>query len=95
MDWKEIKIKILSELNSPERNLSNPCIRTNALESIEGLLKEVIIANPSLLLRIEKISLLGSMEKLKKLNGAEKSIVNNIYDILEGNEMPIKKRNGK
>jgi hypothetical protein len=95
MNWEEIKSKVIEELNNPDRNLSNPDIRANALKSIEGLLKEVIIANPDLLQKIEKSSLLDSMEKLKKLNSAEKSVVNHIYAVLEGKEIPIKKRKEK
>ncbi len=91
MKWEEIKNEILSELNSPERNLANPMIRTKALEKIEDLLKEVILANPQLLNKIGKETFLKGLLKLKKLNSAEKSIVNHIFDVLEGSPILILK----
>lgn len=92
MKWNEIKSEIIKELNSAERNLSNPMIRTNALESVEELLKNVILAHPQLLLQLNKNSLLEGLSKLKKLNSAEKSVVNHIYALLSNEEIPIKRR---
>lgn len=92
MDWITIKQSILNELNSQERNLANPQIRTNALTSIESILGPLIVANPKLLSKIGKADLLESLSKLKKLNSAEKSIVNHIYQVLNSEPIPIKKR---
>ena len=64
MNWKNIKSTILADLNSSERNLTNPEIRTNALESIEGLLKELILSNPQLLLKLEKDVVVKELAKM-------------------------------
>ncbi len=91
MDWDKIKREVLKELNSPERNLANPTIRTYALESIEELLKNVILVHPELLLQIDKKNLVEGLSKLKKLNGAEKSVLNHVYNVLEKKPIPMKK----
>jgi hypothetical protein len=93
MNWLEVKNKILDELNNEERNLSDSSIRTNALISLEKLLKEIIIENPELLLKIGKENLLNSLTKIKKLNGAEKSIVNHVFNVLNEEPIPLKKKN--
>jgi hypothetical protein len=92
MNWNKIKSEVLKELNSSERNLANPIIRTNAMESLEVLLKDVILGHPQLLLQLDKESLLEGLAKLKKLNSAEKSIVNHVYNVLERKPIPMKKK---
>ena len=71
-------------LNLPERNLANPNIRINALEGLENTMKshfKEIVANPSLLKKIDKKVFKEELAKYKsnrKLNGAE-SVINEIY----------------
>jgi hypothetical protein len=92
MDWTTIKNKIIEELNSKERDLARPSIRMGALNRIEERLDNEIIANPKILNTIGKKTLVDSLSKIKKLNGAEKSVVNHIYDVLNGRQIPMRKR---
>ncbi len=84
MTWFEIKVSIKNDLMS--RELKDPRIRLNALESIEKILKNYFpeyLKNPD-----EKFKIIGK-DKLKKeiarfksnqkLNSAESSIINEIY----------------
>ena len=93
MNWADIKYNIITELNSKKRDLADPRIRTNSLVGIESKIGILIQSNPELLLKIGKEDLLKSLNKLKKLNSAEKSIINHIYDVLEGKQIPIRKKN--
>jgi hypothetical protein len=83
MTWNEIKISIINDLNT--RGLSNPSIRINALERLEGIMKShfiEILANPTLLKKIDKNAFKANLAKYKTngtLNGAESSVVNEIY----------------
>lgn len=84
MNWLKIKTSIKNDLLS--RNLSNPNIRLNALERIEGILKDNLpeyIKKPEKTFRnIDKKELKKKIEKYKtnqKLNDAESSIINEIY----------------
>jgi hypothetical protein len=86
MSWKEIILSIQKQLLS--RNLSNPKIRLNALESIENLIDKKYIENPNLLLEIGKEKLKADLSKKKNLNSAEKSIVNHLYDVINGKPIP-------
>jgi len=85
MSWNEIKRSIISDLKSPERDLAKPSIRINALERLEGIMKshlKEILNDPSLLNKIDKNAFKASLAKHKanrKLNGAESSVVNEIY----------------
>lgn len=83
MNWTEIKQAIRKHLQSI--GLANPNIRLNALNSIEKLLDKEYIQNPNLFLLIDKDDLKESLSKKKKLNSAEKSIINHIYDTINGN----------
>lgn len=76
--------------------LVEPEIRLNALESIEGLLGEKIIETPALLLEIDKAALISQLAKQKKLNDAELSIINHIYDLINGRQISfrVKKLSG-
>jgi len=85
MPWSEIKRSIINDLKFPERDLAKPSIRINALEGLEGIMKshfKEILNNPSLLNKIDKNTFKASLAKYKsngKLNGAESSVVNEIY----------------
>ena len=83
MTWNEIKRSIINDLNN--RGLANPNIRINALERLEGIMKshfKEILADPSLLKKIDKNVFKDRLAKYKTngtLNGAESSVVNEIY----------------
>ena len=83
MTWNEIRISITNDLNS--RNLVNPNIRINALERLEGIMKshfKEILNDPTLLKKIDKNLFKEQLAKYKpngNLNGAESSVVNDIY----------------
>lgn len=86
MNWEQLKGEVRNLLLS--RNLSDPNIRLNALRNLDDLfLKRFpeIIKNPSLLLNHNKNDLKDELAKLKsnkKLNSAESSVINNLYQIL-------------
>lgn len=83
MTWNEIKRSIISDLNS--RGLANPNIRINAIERLEAIMNshfKEILADPSLLKKIDKNAFKDRLAKYKTnltLNGAESSVVNEIY----------------
>lgn len=83
MSWIEIKRSIISDLNN--RGLANPRIRINALERLEAIMKshfKEILADPSLLKKMDKNIFKDRLAKYKTngtLNGAESSVVNEIY----------------
>ena len=83
MNWIEIKRSIINDLNT--RGLANPNIRINALERLEGVMKshfKEILNDPSLLKKIDKNEFKKQLAKFKPntiLNGAESSIINEIY----------------
>lgn len=86
MNWEQLKSKVRNLLIS--RNLSDPNIRLNALKNLDYLFSKrypEIINNPSLLLNHKKNDLKDELAKLKsnkKLNSAESSVINNLYQIL-------------
>ena len=85
MEWTEIKKEIIDVLH--QRNLADPNIRINALERIEGILVKHFndyYNDPGLLLQIDKDTFKKQVGQIKSLNSAESSIINNIYQILEG-----------
>ena len=83
MNWNEIKRAIINDLNN--RRLANSNIRINALEKLEGIMKsnfKEILDAPSLLKKIDKNVFKEQLAKFKSnktLNGAESSIINEIY----------------
>jgi hypothetical protein len=83
MPWNEIKRSIINDLNT--RGLSNPNIRINALERLEAIMKSYfkeILADPSLLKKVDKNAFKANLAKHKTtgtLSGAESSVVNEIY----------------
>jgi hypothetical protein len=83
MPWNEIKRSIINDLNT--RGLSNPNIRINALGRLEVIMKshfKEILADPTLLKKIDKNAFKENLAKYKpngNLNGAESSVVNEIY----------------
>ena len=85
MTWTEVKLKIKRLLES--RNLSKPQIRLNALARLDELLGRClpeVIRDPATILNYDKADVISKLEKLKKLNSAEKSIINNIYQVVSG-----------
>ncbi|RZK26824.1 MAG: hypothetical protein EOO43_01675 [Flavobacterium sp.] len=83
-DWNIVKDSIEKDLLN--RNLSDASIRIGAIKSIERLLVEYIEQlrlNPiELIGMIDKASLKSILSEYKdngKLNGAEESVVNEIY----------------
>jgi len=91
MNWKEVKQSITKQLL--ERDLSDPRIRLNALACVENLIEGKFVDKPLLLLTIDKNVLKEDLAKKKmlNLNGAEKSIINHIYDVLNGKPIPRRK----
>jgi hypothetical protein len=85
MTWMELKNQIIDLLDS--RNLKQPSRRKSALNNIENWLRQRhpdIVTNPELILDYDKNQFIGLLElcKTSRLNDAEKSIVNNIYEFL-------------
>lgn len=82
-NWIEIKSDIQNSLM--KRNLKNPKIRLNALDKIETILKDKFlkyIDDINEFKEINKDTFKNNIAKFKdnkKLNGAEKSIVNEIF----------------
>jgi hypothetical protein len=87
MNWNEIRISIINDLNS--RGLANPNIRINALERLEVIMKshfKEILDDPSKLKKIDKNDFKERLAKFKtngNLNGAESSVINEIYYRIE------------
>jgi hypothetical protein len=83
MTWNEIKRSIIDDLSN--REIVNPNIRINALERLETIMNshfKEILADPSLLKKIDKNAFKERLAKYKTngtLNGAESSVVNEIY----------------
>ena len=84
MLWIELKAKIIQLIE--EKELADKNIRLNALKSLEHLIKSNfpdIYRNPDSLLQKDKNEFKKELAKHKKLNGAESSVVNNFYQILQ------------
>jgi hypothetical protein len=84
MDWDDIKQSIVEDLES--RNLKDASIRIRALKSVDGILISHIMKlldNPTTFIELftkEDFKLLLATYKLnERLNGAEESVVNEIY----------------
>lgn len=86
MNWKETKLSIQKQLLT--RDLAKPEIRLNALERMESLIDKTYMDNPTQLLTLGKEKLINLLAKKKKLSGAELSVVNHIYDVLNGRPIP-------
>ena len=92
MTWNELKPLIEDDFLS--RQLKDPSIRLRALDNIEALLK---VHMPELLNDILAICNIEKKEfkkqiahyKGKELNGAEKSVINDIYRHCQGIEYDI------
>ncbi len=94
MDWQHLKMLIIKELQ--DRNLANPYIRINALERISDMFKKHYpdyYNEPTLLLSVAKADLIKDLSKYKKLNSAESSIINTIFETLKnyGNAKTVNK----
>lgn len=84
-DWEKLTDAYTG--NHLSLGLSAPNIRLNALRRIEELLKRKmpeVIDNPTLLLSLEKSTFKKEIEDFKgiELNGAEKSVINGLYNFL-------------
>jgi hypothetical protein len=82
MKWEEIKQSIIDDLMS--RGLKDPNIRIRALNNIEALMREHFpnwIANPDELKNVNKDKFKREIfyKKGKSLNGAENTVINEIY----------------
>ncbi|HMI01144.1 MAG TPA: hypothetical protein VK541_01605 [Pedobacter sp.] len=84
MNWDEVKVSIVKDLES--RDLKDPTIRIGALNSIDKILVrhiEELRSNPIKFIELFKKddfkALLATYKSNKKLNGAEESVVNEIY----------------
>jgi hypothetical protein len=84
MNFSEVKESLQNDLLS--RDLKDPSIRLNAIKSVEKLLKikiEEINSDPIKLLELlnknELKTALSQFKKNHQLNGAEESIINEIY----------------
>jgi hypothetical protein len=81
--WRNIREDIRKDLLA--RGLKEPRLRLNALDHLEHLLNEIwpdFLNNPKVLLEIGKEDASARLAQLKKfgtLNGAEKSILNEIF----------------
>jgi len=86
--WVNIKFAIQRELKS--RNLAQPRIRLSALDRLESLLIRTypgFRSNPAVLLSLDKREVEGALARLKdngKLNSAERSVLNNVFQVLNG-----------
>ncbi len=83
MNWNEIKRSIIDDLQS--RDLSDPSIRINALESVENIMKshlKEMLNHPSIIKKIEKNEFkkqIAFYKSNRTLNDAESSVINEIY----------------
>ena len=86
--WIDIKFAIQRELRS--RDLAQPRIRLSVLDRLESLLVRTypgFKSDPAVLLTLEKQKVEGALARLKdngKLNGAERSVLNNVFQALNG-----------
>ena len=95
MTWDEVikEVKIL--LNS--RDLSDPFIRLRAVSNLDDTMRRYfpnIVQSPDSLLERNKDEFKQKLARVlhkDKLNGAESSIVNNFYQILEANKFDASK----
>ncbi|MDR2147690.1 MAG: hypothetical protein LBE91_14650 [Tannerella sp.] len=81
MEWREIKTSIQDSLNS--RGLKNPNIRLNALDNIEALIRkyfpEYLRDTKTFPQDKDFFKRVIEGKKGKDLNGAEHSVINEIY----------------
>lgn len=88
MNWSEIKEAIRADLLS--RRLKEPRLRLRALEVLEKLLSQCypgFVSDPIILLDVGKGAVSNELARLKatgSLNGAEKSVLNEIFTRLAG-----------
>lgn len=91
MTWSDVKSAIRDTLLS--RGLADPRIRLNALGSIDRLLDTrcpEVKACPELILNYPKVELierLGTSKSNGRLNSAEKSVLNNVCQVVGGKGM--------
>ena len=85
MTLNQLKLSVISELNS--RNLKNPQIRKNALEKVCKYISEygqIYLHNQNVILPKDKNKFKNEYERYKgiKMNGAEDSVIDEIYNQL-------------
>lgn len=92
MTLNELKLSVIRELKN--RNLKNPQIRKNALEKVCKYISEyeqIYLHNQNVILPKDKNEFKNEYERYKneherykgiKINGAESSIINEIYNQL-------------
>ncbi len=85
MTLNDLKLSVIRELNS--RNLKKPQIRKNALEKVCKYISEyeqIYLHNQNVILPKDKNEFKNEYERYKgiKMNGAEDSIINEIYNQL-------------
>jgi hypothetical protein len=96
MTWEDVIQKIRSTLLG--RNLASPNIRLNALTRIDGFITlycPEVKADPTKLNRYSKDELISMLSRSKEngtLNSAEISIVNNLYQVINGEGMRSRAR---
>lgn len=88
MKWEELKNMIIADISN--RNLKEPNRRLKALEKIEIIIRQhypIYLQDISNIITIEKESFKNQISEIKgcKLNGAENSIINEIYNKLSPN----------
>ncbi|MCH8836830.1 MAG: DNA-deoxyinosine glycosylase [Candidatus Marinimicrobia bacterium] len=87
MEWSEIKDNIRADLLA--RGLKEPRLRLSALDRLENLLAECypnFLNNPKVLLNVGKDAVSKELARVKEtgvLNGAEKSVLNDIFTRLK------------
>ena len=85
MTLNDLKLSVIRELNS--RNLKKPQIRKNALKKVCKYISEyeqIYLHNQNVILPKDKNEFKNEYERYKgiKMNGAEDSIINEIYNQL-------------
>lgn len=91
MNWNEVKAEIIKQLKSEIRDLKTDR-RLLALDVIDNILPPIYKTRISILKQIGKDSIISELSSKKKLHSAEVSIINNIFSVLNGEPIPIKKR---
>ncbi len=84
MLWVELKLSVRKVIRA--RELANHNIRLNALDRVDEIVKahfRHVVDNPEVLLTIGKNEFKDQLSMYKDLSGAESSVINNLFQILE------------
>ncbi|MFT5366086.1 MAG: hypothetical protein ACI8V2_001028 [Candidatus Latescibacterota bacterium] len=90
MTWAGVTLRIRRILASQDRK--NPHIRLNALDNLERLLRmqmPEVIGHPEVILELDKAVVIEMLEQIKRLNGAERSVLNTVYQVLSGENKAV------